>query len=133
MKKQLKTISNPDELNKNLSYSSPATWITLTIVIGALVGFFVWAFIGKIQVKVFGKATVTSGNVALTIKANDVKSIKEGQTVYLSGNNQTAEGEITSVIDDKPVVSTVSLTDGEYDYYIIVSEMRPFDFWLKTN
>jgi hypothetical protein len=133
MKKQLKTISNPDELNKNLSYSSPATWITLTIVIGVLVGFFVWTFIGKIQVKVFGKATVTSGNVALTIKANDVKSIKEGQTVYLSGNNQTAEGEITSVIDDKPVVSTVSLTDGEYDYYIIVSEMRPFDFWLKTN
>ena len=133
MKRQLKTISNPDELNKNLSYSSPATWITLTIVIGVLVGFFVWAFIGKIQVKVFGKATVTSGNVALTIKANDVKSIKEGQTVYLSGNNQTAEGEITSVIDDKPVVSTVSLTDGEYDYYIIVSEMRPFDFWLKTN
>ena len=133
MKRQLKTISNPDELNKNLSYSSPATWITLTIVIGMLVGFFVWTFIGKIQVKVFGKATVTSGNVALTIKANDVKSIKEGQTVYLSGNNQTAEGEITSVIDDKPVVSTVSLTDGEYDYYIIVSEMRPFDFWLKTN
>lgn len=133
MRKQLKTISNPDELNKNLSYSSPATWITLTIVIGVLVGFFVWTFIGKIQVKVFGKATVTSGNVALTVNQNDVKSIKEGQTVYLSGNNQTAEGEITSVIDDKPVVSTVSLTDGEYDYYIIVSEMRPFDFWLKTN
>ena len=133
MKRQLKTISNPDELNKNLSYSSPATWITLTIVIGVLVGFFVWTFIGKIQVKVFGKATVTSGSVALTVNQNDIKSIKEGQTVYLSGNNQTAEGEITSVIDDKPVVSTVSLTDGEYDYYIIVSEMRPFDFWLKTN
>lgn len=130
MSKKQVTISNPDDLNKTLSYSSPATWITLGVVIIILVGFFVWSFIYKIQVKVTGKATINSGNVTLNVDENDLSKLKEGQKVYISG----IEGQILSFDNEKPVVSTfTTLNDGEYDYYVVVNEMKPIEFWLKNN
>lgn len=130
MSKKQVAISNPDDLNKTLSYSSPATWITLGVVIIILVGFFVWSFIYKIQVKVTGKATINSGSVTLHVNENDLPSLKEGQKVYISG----VEGQILSFNDEQPVVSSfTTLSDGEYDYYVVVNEIKPIDFWLKNQ
>lgn len=130
MKNKNKTINNPDELNKSLSYSSPATWITLSLVILILAGFFAWSFIYKIQVKIFGTAKVTNGNVALEVKAEDLASLKEGQKVYIAG----VEGQILSIEDNKPVVSQfTTLNDGDYDYYVVVNEMKPIDFWFNNK
>lgn len=130
MKNKNKTINNPDELNKSLSYSSPATWITLSLVILILAGFFAWSFIYKIQVKIFGTAKVTSGNVALEVKAEDLASLKEGQKVYIAG----VEGQILSIEDNKPIVSQfTTLNDGDYEYYVVVNEMKPIDFWFNNK
>lgn len=129
MKKALKTINNPDELNKSLSYSSPTTWITLSIVIISLVGFFVWSLLYKIQIKVSGLATVVGGHVTLNVKDEDLSKLEDGQKVFISG----VEGQIVSIIDSKPVVSTFSLNDGEYEYYVVVGEMKPIDFWFNNK
>ena len=131
MKKKNKTITNPDELNKSLSYSSPITWITLSTVIILLIGFFVWSFIYKIQIKVSGLATINSGNVTLHVDDSDLSSLKQGQYVYISGQ----KGEIISIneADKQPVVSSFSLDDGEYNYYIVIEEKKPIDFWFDKQ
>ena len=131
MKKKNKTITNPDELNKSLSYSSPITWITLSTVIILLIGFFVWSFIYKIQIKVSGLATINSGKVTLHVDDSDLSSLKQGQYVYISGQ----KGEIISIneSDKQPVVSSFSLDDGEYNYYIVIGEKKPIDFWFDKQ
>ena len=127
MKKRSKSITNPDELSKNLQYSSPITWITLTIIMILLIGFFTWSFIYKIKVKITGTADIAGGVVTLHVDEAKIDELKEGQKVYISGQ----EGQILSFNDNEPVVSTFTLADGEYDYYIVIKELRPVDFLLK--
>ena len=127
MKKRVKSIANPDELNKNLQYSSPITWIVLIAVTLSLVGFFVWSFLYKIQVKLTGTADIASGVVTLHIEEGKINELKQGQKVYISGQ----EGQILSFNNDEPVVSTFTLDDGVYDYYIVIKEVRPIDFLLN--
>ena len=92
MKKKQAKISNPDELNKNLSYNSPVTWIVLGTVILLLAGFFAWSLIYKIQIKLFGTANITSGAVTLTLNdESKLDQLKVGQKVYVSND----EGEIS--------------------------------------
>ena len=128
-KKQVK-ISNPDELNKNLSYNSPVTWIVLGTVILLLVGFFAWSLIYKIQVKLFGTVTNTSGAITLILK-DESKSgeIKVGQKVYVTGD----EGVISS-IDGSIKVSDITLADGQsLDCYVVINELKPIEFWFNNQ
>ena len=126
MKKNNKTITNPDELNKNLQYSSPITWIILTSVVFLLLGFFVWSCIYSITLKLTGMASINEGQVTLVIEARSINKLQVGQKVYIAGQ----EGEILSIKDDQPVVSTFSLQDGDYEYYIVIGEKKPVEFLL---
>lgn len=125
-KKKTANITNPDELNKNLQYSSPATWIVLSAAILILIGFFVWSSIYTIKVKLTGRASVLDGAVTLRVDESKLNELKEGQKVYISG----LEGEILSFVDKQPVVSTFALDDGEYDYYVVLRDAKPIDFLL---
>ena len=130
MKKKQVRISNPDELNKNLSYNSPVTWIVLGTVILLLVGFFAWSLIYKIQVKLFGTVTNTSGAITLILK-DESKSgeIKIGQKVYVTGD----EGVISS-IDGSIKVSDITLADGQsLDCYVVINELKPIEFWFNNQ
>ena len=130
MKKKQVKISNPDELNKNLSYNSPVTWIVLGTVILLLVGFFAWSLIYKIQVKLFGTVTNTSGAITLILK-DESKSgeIKVGQKVYVTGD----EGVISS-IDGSIKVSDITLADGQsLDCYVVINELKPIEFWFNNQ
>jgi len=130
MKKKQVRISNPDELNKNLSYNSPVTWIVLGTVILLLVGFFAWSLIYKIQIKLFGTVTNTSGAITLILK-DESKSgeIKIGQKVYVTGD----EGVISS-IDGSIKVSDITLADGQsLDCYVVINELKPIEFWFNNQ
>ena len=133
MKKKQTKISNPDELNKNLSYNSPATWIVLGTVILLLAGFFAWSLIYKIQIKLYGTATINSGAVTLTLndesKANE---LKVDQIVYVYNNKVKDEGKISS-LDDSIKVSDIALADGEYTCYVIINELKPIEFWFNDK
>lgn len=126
MKKNNKTITNPDELNKNLQYSSPITWIILTSVVFLLLGFFVWSCIYSITFKLTGMANINEGQVTLVIEERSISKLQVGQKVYIAGQ----EGEILSIKDDQPVVSTFSLQDGDYEYSIVIGEKKPVEFLL---
>lgn len=127
MKKKNKSITNPDELNKNLQYSSPITWIILASVVLLLLGFFIWSCIYKIKEKLTGTANITAGQVTLVVEEKSLNKLAVGQKVYIAG----LEGEILSFNDNQPVVSSFTLDDGSYEYYIVIKEMRPVDFLLS--
>lgn len=121
-------ITNPDELNKHLQYTSITTWIVLGAVILSLAGLFTWSFIYKIQEKITGKASISSGAVTLTIEESQKPRLAVGQKVYIADK----VGEIKSIDDGNPVVSLFDLEDGSnYTYTIVVKEMRPIDFLIK--
>lgn len=125
MKKKV-IISNPEDLEKNLQYISPITWIILSIVALLIAGLFSWSFLYKIQDKIIGKANVIAGEVTLNIDNSNLSKIKVGQKVYILDQ----VGEIVSIKDRQPIVSSFSLVDGEYEYTLI-NEMRPIDFLVK--
>lgn len=125
MKKKV-IISNPEDLEKNLQYISPITWIILSIVALLIAGLFSWSFLYKIQDKIIGKANVIAGEVTLNINNSNLSKIKVGQKVYILDQ----VGEIVSIKDRQPIVSSFSLVDGEYEYTLI-NEMRPIDFLVK--
>ena len=121
-------ITNPDELNKHLQYTSVTTWIVLGAVILSLAGLFTWAFVYKIQEKITGKAYITSGVVTLNVEESQKPRLATGQKVYIADK----VGEILSIDEGNPVVSLFELEDGSnYTYAIDVSEMRPRDFLIK--
>lgn len=124
MKKENVTISNPSELNKHLQHSSPLTWLTLGVTAAIIVAFFAWAAIFKLKVKISGMANVHSGEATLIVNDSSLSELKAGQTVYIS--NQ--EGLLSFNDDNKPIVSNLTLNDGDYSYYIVVKEVRPIDF-----
>ena len=121
-------ITNPDELNKHLQYTSITTWIILGAVILSLAGLFTWSFVYKIQEKITGKALIASGVVTLNVEESQKPRLAAGQKVYIADK----VGEILSFDDGNPVVSLFDLEDGSnYTYTIVVSEMRPIDFLIK--
>ena len=124
--KKNKSITNPDELNKNLQYSSPITWIILTSVVFLLLGFFVWSFLFKIKEKVSGTANITNHEVTLLVEEESLSKLKVGQKVYIAN----LEAEIISFDDNQPIVSSLSLADGDYEYYVVIKEIRPVDILL---
>ena len=127
-KKKNVTISNPDELNKHLQYSSPATWIVLSAVLLALVGFFIWSVLFKFALKVTGTATVSSGQVTLNIQPSSLRKLEVGQKVYIAEK----EGEILAFDEnDQPVISNFAVDDGEYPYYVVIKITRPIDFLIS--
>ena len=126
MKKKQVSITNPEELNKNLQYSSPLTWIALSGVILLIISFFVWSIIYKIEYKIEGIANIVSGAVTLNVTPSSLNKLKVDQKVYISG----LEGTIVSFDEDKqPVVTNFDLEDGEYPYYIEIY-IRPVDFLI---
>lgn len=127
-KKERIGISNPDELNKHLQYTSVTTWVVLGAVVISLVGLFTWSFIYKIAVeKITGEAVVSSGAVTLTIEESQKSRLAVGQKVYIANK----VGKILSIEDGEPIVSLFELADNNYTYTIVIKEMRPIDFLIK--
>ena len=127
MKKNVTSITNPDDLDKVLKHTSPFTWVSLGIVAALLIAFFAWSLIYKIAIKITGIANVNSNEIILHIEESRLNKLAVGQKVYINDKN----GEILSIKDDgQPVVSNMNLEDGEYTYSIVLKEIHPFEFLI---
>lgn len=127
MKKNVTSITNPDDLDKALKHTSPFTWISLGIVAALLMAFFAWSLIYKIAIKITGIANVNSNEITLHVEESRLNELAVGQKVYINDKN----GEILSIKDDgQPVVSNMNLEDGEYTYSIVLKEVHPFEFLI---
>ena len=127
MKKNVTSITNPDDLDKVLKHTSPFTWVSLGIVAALLIAFFACSLIYKIAIKITGIANVNSNEITLHIEESRLNELAVGQKVYINDKN----GEILSIKDDgQPVVSNMNLEDGEYTHSIVLKEIHPFEFLI---
>lgn len=127
MKKSVTNITNPEDLDKALKHTSLMTWISLGIVAALLVSFFVWSLLYKIAIKITGIANINSNEVTLHVEKSHLSELMVGQKVFIKDQ----EGEILSIkVDGQPTVSKMTLADGEYPYYIVIKQVRPFDFLI---
>ena len=124
MKKNITSISSPEELNKRLQSTSFVTWLILILVSFILIGFFIWASVFELPIKVTGSAMISSEEVTLNVDHDDLNLLKEGQIVTIKDQ----KGEILSLHDGQPAVSGFDLDDGEYTCHIVVSEKRLISF-----
>lgn len=127
-KKEGVRITSPDELDKHLQSSSPATWIVLGAAIGAMLAFFVWSFLYKIPVKLSGSATVEAGQATLVVNEQAKDKLAAGQKIYILDQ----EG-VLAFDGDQPVVYNLNLDDGNYTYRtdLVIHEIRPIEFLLN--
>lgn len=126
MRKSNINISNPDELNKHLQHSSPVVWVVLGLVIAILAAFFAWSLLFKIKIKLSGSASITGGVATLHVEEQSLDKLEAGQIVYISNE----QGILSFNEDNKPIVTSLTLNDGDYTYSIILKEMRPLDFLI---
>ena len=128
MKKENVRISSPDELDKHLQSSSPATWIVLGATIAAMLTFFVWSCVYTLPIRLSGLATVEAGQATLVVEEKDKGKLPAGEKVYIL--NQ--EG-IVSYLDDKAVVLNINLADGNYTYRtdIVIQNIHPIDYLIN--
>ena len=125
--KEKKIISNPDDLNKHLQYTSVFTWLILSISIIAISGLFAWSCLYKIQDKILGEVVVSSHEATLVVKESEKSRLAVGQKIYVADE----VGEILSIIDGNPIISSFDLEDNSYTCKIVVKEMRPIEFLIK--
>lgn len=109
-KKQNK-ITSPEQLNKYIRVSNPATWIVLCIIIIFLLGICVWGVTGRLETTKSAALAVSSGKAVVYIPADDIGSVKAGMTVRAGDQS----GQITSV-SEKPL--EVSSDVDEYVKYV---------------
>lgn len=128
MRKENVSITSPEQLDKHLQSSSPVTWIILLSTIAAMLAFFIWSCVYKIPVKLSGIATIKAGEATLVVDEKDKSKLVAGEKVYILDQ----EG-IVSYIEDQPVVSNITLADGQYTYRtdIVIKEIHPIDYLIK--
>ena len=123
-----KKITSPEKLNDYLKATSVTTWVLLGVVMAFLVGVLIWSHLAEVTYKIEGKATISSSEVRLEIDESRLSELKVGQIVYILDS----KGEITSIDDDgMPVISGINLSDGEYEYTLIIKTINPIEYLLN--
>ena len=123
-----KRISSPEKLNNYLKATSVITWVLLGTVIAFLLVILIWSHLATVTYKIEGNATISSGEVRLEIDESRLDELKVGQIVYILDS----EGEITSIDDNgMPIISGINLSDGEYEYTLIIKTINPIEYLLN--
>ena len=113
-KSALERISNPDQLDKALTVTSPMSWLALIAVTVMILVTVIWSFVGTIPETVTAKGMVSSvvgSNSVYTQDAGTVVSVRvrPGDELHLGDPVMTyrnAAGDIVEVCSDQ--VGTVS-------------------------
>lgn len=121
-KKSLEKLEQNDNLNEYVKVVHPAIWISLSIIAAILVGYILWGFLGRIEIKVVGVGEVKDNELANYIKKEYFDRVKINQTIKFEGKTC----KITTINPDpikvtpetfsEYLINLGGLTIGEYVY-----------------
>lgn len=121
-KSALEKISSPEQLDKVLKITSPASWLVLAGITLLIVVTVIWAFVGTIPTTVSAQGIISSPvgtNAVYTGDSGKVVAVlvHEGSEVHLGDailNYQTGNNEIKSIYSDQVgTVSQVLVSNGD--------------------
>ena len=150
--KSLKSVASPEELDDYIRVTNPGVWLLLSVIIIFLLGVLIWGIFGKLEtdVDVFGR--MEDGRLVVYASGSDMLKLKTGMKVI---TNQT-EGSVTDITgytltsedvfptQDKaeeynipagtplfPIITDLTLPDGNYDARIVLQEIRPMELIIN--
>ena len=124
-------ISSPDHLSDYLRVTNPGVWVVLAVIILLLAGLLVWACVGTLESTAQAKVIVEDHKAEVFLP--DGSSVKAGMPLRVAGQETT----IASVESDQfgrcICYAELPLPDGTYDGMVVVQQIRPISFLLKSN
>ena len=95
-------VSSPEELDAYIRIAHPGVWLGLAAVVCLLIGVFVWACVGRIEVQVdcISYTTKDSPNdLFVFIHSSEFKNVKTNQTIRLENGQEL----ILTAVADSPI------------------------------
>ena len=149
-KKSIDKVSSPESLNDYVKVASPSVWMVLVGIIILLIGVCAWGVLGRLDTKINVGVTKDASKNICYIGENDISKVKAGQKFDVNG----VECEILSVngtpIQGKELSPLMlhalklteedwvyeikidgSISDGEYETYLITESISPMSFLLN--
>ena len=125
-KKSMERVSSPEQLNDYIRVTSPGIWLVLAAVIALLIGFVVWAVVGKLESKVSAAAVSSEGTVVCYVRDSEIANVAEGKTVRINGNEYSVASVSVEpiAVDESFTPYTLrigGLTVGEWVYVVTVN------------
>lgn len=121
-KKSLKRLEQNDDLNAYVKVVHPAIWISLIVIVTLLVGYMIWGFLGRIEIKVVGVGEVKDNELTNYIKKDYFSDVKVDQTIKFADKSCKITAispdpvEVTPTAFSDYLIRLGGLTIGEYVY-----------------
>jgi hypothetical protein len=126
-KNRVELLTSPEDLDNYLKTTRPSGWIILSAVAILLIGFVVWASVGKIELRTSVTARVSEDVVEII--SNDYLS--RGMPVIIG----STRGMIDSVdVDDYGryyATAIINVPDGYYYAQVITDSIKPISFLFR--
>ena len=143
-KSSIERATSPEQLNNYIKINSVNVWVLLISIIIFLFGALVWSCIGHIDTTLEVGAVVEKGEMTLSVMADQIDNISEGQKVMVKGNSKeyfissisefpTAESEVNPDTSKwvYPVYLKCDLEDGSYRAVITIDSVTPISFIIN--
>ena len=130
-KKSLERVSSPEQLQDYMRVTSPAMWMVLGAVIALLAGLLILASVGRLETRLPAQATVTEGNVSVTVPADKAAGIREGMPLRVAGQEVAIGTVYKNDAGDTVCTAALSADDGTYDAQIVTDSISPIKFLLN--
>jgi len=122
-----KSLTSPEDLGNYLKTTRPSGWVILSAVAILLIGFVVWASVGKIELRISETARVTDG-VAEIISTDH---LTRGMPVLIG----STRGMIDTVEIDEYgrhyADAIINVPDGYYYAQVITDSITPISFLFR--
>ncbi len=146
--KSLKRVASPEELDDYIRVTSPGVWLILTGIIVFLLGVLVWGYFGRLETTLNTYGNTDQGVFIAYVTGQDMLKIEPGMKIKTAdiegtiknihaytvpadeifpGSSKRKEYNIEIGTPLYPVVTDLTIPDGNYDAQIILEEIKPMD------
>ena len=126
-KDRVELLSSPEDLDDYLKTTRPSGWIILSAVAILLIGFIVWASVGKIEIRTSESAIVSDGVVEII--SNDYLS--RGMPVLIGSTRGLIESVDIDEFGRYYAIAKINVPDGYYYAEIITDSIKPISFLFR--
>ena len=130
-KETLDRISSPEHLGDYMRVTSAGIWVVLTAVILLLAGLFVWSAVGTLETSADVKVIVEDEKAQVVPLGSE--SLEAGMTLRILEEDYIMTSADTDNYGRSLGLARVGLPDGIYDGTVVIENVHPIEFLLKSR
>ena len=126
-KDRVELLSSPEDLDDYLKTTRPSGWIILSAVAILLIGFIVWASVGKIEIRTSESAIVSDGVAEIISK----DYLSRGMPVLIGSTRGLIESVDIDEFGRYYAIAIINVPDGYYYAEVITDSIKPISFLFR--